>query len=161
MTAAILARAKKRTYATYVETRTPNIWSARQELLDYEEVIDIEARIDELAGGLGGSARARSRSVASRTPVPTFASPLKKVKGEEGETRFLPDASYVLGDGDGEKESMRVQDAKQVKAIFEKWYDRWKKLVAQQGNEEGRKQGLERFHCGELLYRTLSGRCSC
>ncbi|OBZ69278.1 hypothetical protein A0H81_10732 [Grifola frondosa] len=42
LTPCILTRAHKRSYASYLFARTANIWSSRDELLEYEEAIDLE-----------------------------------------------------------------------------------------------------------------------
>lgn len=157
MTSAILARAKRRNYTAYHYSRTTTIWSTRRALLDYEDALRLEGEVDDLLEGSGnGRSRGRSRSIASKTPVPSAtsptkrrrtdgSSPVKKLKGED-------DKDYVpLDTGSVVEEKARVQNAREVKKIFEQAYEQWKALVVEAGKIEGRTRGLERFHCGKTL----------
>lgn len=60
LVAALLTRFGKRAYPGYDYERTKNVWRTRQALLDYEEVLVLEERIETLLAGnmslLGGRA---------------------------------------------------------------------------------------------------------
>ena len=53
------------------------------------------------------------------------------------------------------KESQTVFNAKYVISVFERVYPRWKELVRERGEFEGRPQGLERFDEGYILTRLV------
>ncbi|OBZ69332.1 Fanconi-associated nuclease 1 [Grifola frondosa] len=54
-----------------------------------------------------------------------------------------------------ETETIRMQNARAVKAIFEEVYDKWKVLVQTKGEETARPKGLARFDCGHVLTRVV------
>lgn len=156
LTEAILAHTKKRNYPHYKYARRADIWTTREALMEYEEALAIEARVDSILESKG-IVRARSRSVATKTPARQFKTPgtpasaLKantSAKRENKENTSIDDDDYsVLGD-DLKPDSPRVQEARLVKEIFEVAFPRWKDLVAVKGEQEGRPAGLERFDSG-------------
>lgn len=151
--AALLTRFGKRAYPGYNFERTKNIWPSRQALLDYEEVLILEGQVDTLLAGnvplLGG------RAAGSRTPAPRFlptpVTPGNAKGSREGEN---------LGDEDTmpdvKPDSIRVRAARMVKDIFERVYPRWQDLVKTNGEEDGRANGLERFHYGLFNWWSFS-----
>ena len=159
MTSAILARVKRRKYAEYQYSRTSTIWPTRQTLLDYEEALRLEAQVDELLTGTnGGGSRSRSRSIASKTPVPPDTSPTKRRKTDgsspvkkssiEDDNDFVPLKAITFIE-----EKASVQNAKAVKDIFDGIHKRWTQLVSEEGKQEARTQGLERFHHGQIFFQ--------
>ncbi|THG99844.1 hypothetical protein EW026_g2590 [Hermanssonia centrifuga] len=168
LTEAILARARRRTYASCDHKRTPNIWPNRRALIDYEEALELESQVDSFFNQNGSNvgARARSRSATSRTPGPAplrtglSESPRKRRRGgiDDGllvKCEEVGDSSNIKQETEEVPESARVQDARQVKAIFETVYPRWQQLVAAEGEGDGRTKGLERFHHGYVLTRIV------
>ena len=162
MTPAILARARKRVYASYTTERSTDIWSSREALIEYEEALELEVRIDSLLDDVS-SCRGRSRSVASRTPMPeapsrsATESPTKR-RSTRGRTANDDDDSTplrLLG------ESPRMQAAKNVLSIFQEVFPRWQELVkAEDRYDEERRNSLRRFECGELpLFRCYRVHC--
>ena len=123
LTSAVLAAAKKRSYANYPFVRTADIWASRQDLIAYEGALAIEAKVDQLLEGTTFNT-GRGRSTVSKTPA-------VEVKEE-------PQA----------QESERVQNARQVKEILDVVYPNWCDLVAVKGDVDPRRRGLERFDCG-------------
>ncbi len=131
-------------------------------MIDYEEALELESQVDSFFNQNGSNvgARARSRSATSRTPGPAplrtglSESPRKRRRGgiDDGllvKCEEIGDSSNIKQETEEVPESARVQDARQVKAIFETVYPRWQQLVAAEGEGDGRTKGLERFHHGE------------
>lgn len=157
MTSAILARAKRRNYTTYRYSRTTTIWSTRNALLDYEDALRLEGQVDDLLKGTGNDrSRGRSRSIASKTPAPSATSPTKRRRTDRlspmKNSKGKDDNDYVPSAADSViVEKAGLQNAREVKKIFEQVYEQWKALVVEAGKLEGRTRGLERFHCGKSL----------
>ncbi|KAI0076777.1 hypothetical protein K474DRAFT_1644316 [Panus rudis PR-1116 ss-1] len=88
LTPSILSRAKKRNFAEIANSRTPDIWPSREALLQYEEALELEARVDGLLSGTVdvGVGAGRGRSVASRTPAPGKKDEGKMGGGESAES---------------------------------------------------------------------------
>ncbi|KAF9227566.1 hypothetical protein BS17DRAFT_773961 [Gyrodon lividus] len=155
LVAALLSRFKKRAYPTYKYERTKHIWPTRQALLDYEEVLILEGRIDaHLCGDVPALiGRAAGSKTPAPGPLPTPVIPANakgkgkgpKVSNEDTEPEVKPD-------------NARVRGARKVKEIFECIYPRWQDLVRTKGEEDGRRHGLERFDCGHVLTRIV---CKC
>lgn len=105
-----------------------------------------------LAGNvpLWGGRAAGSRTPASRF-LPTPVTPGHANSSREGED---------LGDDDTipdvKPDNIRVRAARMVKDIFERVYPRWQDLANTNGEEDGRANGLERFHYGLFNLRSLS-----
>ena len=122
----ILTKAKKRVYAKYKFVRTTHIWPTRGDLLAYEEALAIEAEVDQLLDGTAFNTGARRHSTVSKTPA-------IEIKEEA-------------------QESERVKNARKVKEIFERVFERWRDLskVKTEGDaaEAMRRRGLERFDYG-------------
>lgn len=158
----ILSCANKRSYPAYTYQRRNDIWLSRKALIEYEEALALEARVDGILESVGtGVVRARSWSVASKTPArqtrTTSASTGNvkiSVKGKEKENLLLDDDELAMAmnqDDDVITESPRMQNARLVKEILEVAFPRWKDLVQTKGQEGGRPSGLERFDCGAPL----------
>jgi fanconi-associated nuclease 1 len=50
MNASILSRFQKRFYPMYAHKRTTDIWTSREALLQYEEALEMQSKVDELMG---------------------------------------------------------------------------------------------------------------
>ncbi|KAG9318761.1 hypothetical protein JVU11DRAFT_860 [Chiua virens] len=154
---ALLARFGIRTFPGYKHERTRNIWPSRQALLDYEEVLVLDAEIDALLAGnvplLGG------RTTRSKTPPKLLSTSV--TSGNTTSTRRRKDPG---GDEDVKPDikldSARPRGARMVKDIFERVYPRWQDLVKLKGEAEGRTNGLERFHHGHVLTRIICKGCT-
>ena len=113
LTPAILARAKKRSYANYLYQRTANIWATRDDLLAYEQALELEAEVDALLEGPTSSTSSgtRNRSTISRTPAPTAgrlttpATPVKGVKATSSPVASRSPRKAPAGVGGGRKRS--------------------------------------------------------
>ncbi len=153
LTNAILARCKKRVFEPVPYTRSTRIWPSREALLQYEEALEWEAQVDEILGtspsSSTSSSSSRSRSVASRTPAPRLRSAGSKSPSKrEGGGANVGGGREAGAEGEGAEDTPRMRNAREVKAIFERVYPLWKEVVSVKGEEEGRGQGLERFHHG-------------
>lgn len=155
LTPALLARAKKREYAAYACTRTSDIWPTREDLLAYEEALEIEAKVDALLdGGTAGlSGGGSGRSTASRTPAPTvdyrFRTPVTPGRTTRASSTATSESPIVVKtEPKGEEETERVRNARKVKELMETVYPKWIDLVQAKGEENPRRKGLERFDCG-------------
>lgn len=73
---------------------------------------------------------------------------LRSAGSKSPSKRGRPGGAEVGGEEEGPEDTPRMRDAREVKAIFERVYPLWKEVVAVKGEEEGRGQGLERFHHG-------------
>lgn len=142
LVAALLTRFGKRAYPGYKYERTRNIWPSRQALLDYEEVLILEGQVDTLLAGniplLGGRAAGSRTSVSRFLPTPVTPGNANGRRGGEGGD-MMPDIK---------PDNIRLRGARLVKDIFERVYPRWQELVEINGEEDGRPNGLERFHYG-------------
>ncbi|KAI0707651.1 VRR-NUC domain-containing protein [Earliella scabrosa] len=155
ITPAILARAKKRTYASYLYIRTPNIWRSREELIAYEEALALEAEVDALLDGPGwnsGSGQ-KGRSTMSCTPAPmSRKTPVTpgKGKGKAGSPVVLKGAVKMEDD-----EPDRLKNARKVKEILDRVFPTWQDLVAATSEADPERKSLERFECGHILTRVV------
>ncbi|KAF7986651.1 hypothetical protein HWV62_26482 [Athelia sp. TMB] len=153
LTPAILSKSNKRYYALYESKRTPDIWATRQDLLDYEEALRLEADIVALldGGGRSGTAgiprgsKTPARNSKFRTPATPASASIRNSSVAEDE-----DAFEVAS-----PDSPRCQNAKAALEIFYQVYPQWQALVEVRGEEEGRPAGLERFHAGHVLTRIV------
>lgn len=149
LVAALLTRFGKRAYPGYDYERTKNVWSTRQALLDYQEVLILEGEVDTLLSG--NVPPLSTRAIGTKTPVarflPTPITPGRENANGSREREDLGDEDTVV---DIKPDSVRVQGARMVKVIFERVYPRWQDLVKTKGEEDGRAFGLERFNYGVL-----------
>ena len=125
---ALLSAFHKRQYVKVNYIRTASIFPSRQALLDYEEMLALEWRVDEALSG--------NRNTARNSPK---QKPILKGKGAKGNSRAKVETTPS-------ENKSRVQCAKMVRDIWMSIYDRWKALVACE--EERAERGLERFECG-------------
>lgn len=156
LTPAILARAKKRSYANYLYQRTANIWATRDDLLAYEQALELEAEVDTLLEGpTSTNGSARERSTTSRTPAPTAGrptTPATPAKGGKATSSPVATRSPCKAPaGVEEEESVRTRNAREVKAILDQVLPKWQALVEEKGEEDPRRRGLERFHHGGCI----------
>ena len=167
----MLTSFKKRTYPRYEYKRDKSIWPTREDLLAYEEALELELYLEEVMTKLpekdraprtpapvGGSvAPATPIGQILRTPKTPFETPKDPpvlgsgVKDEaEGQ---VGDVSALLEVIDVEEEDTSIQKAKRVKELlYEKIYPRWKESIEAKSREGSlnRKPGLERFEPGVL-----------
>lgn len=154
LTPALLTRFKKRFYPTYTHSRRKDIWASREALIEFEEALALEAKLDSIDGYGSGAGLSRGRSVVSKTPARGFKTPgtpasIAKGKGKEN-------VSLGVGaDDPGSEEGPAVQKARLLKEIFEVAYPKWQEMVAVKGHEEGRAAGLERFDGGKSCHNLL------
>lgn len=119
---ALLTAFRKRRHAETHYVRTTGVFPSRQALLDYEEALALEARIDEALSG-------QIQAIVH----PSLKNPQGKGKAKE------KDISSSVG--------RRIEGARIVRDIWTDVYDRWKVLVSCNDGEE-KSPGLERFDCG-------------
>ncbi|KAM5532088.1 hypothetical protein V8D89_014252 [Ganoderma adspersum] len=160
LTPAVLARAKKRQYAAYTSTRTADIWPTREDLLAYEEALEIEAKVDALLdGGSAGPNGGSGRSTVSRTPAPVpesrFRTPVTPRRTTRASSAATSDSPVVVKMELEGEETERVRNARKVKELMETVYPKWIDLVQAKGEENPRRKGLERFDCGHILTRVV------
>lgn len=145
LVAALLTCFGKRAYPGYEYERTKNVWSTRQALLDYEEVLVLEGQVDALLAGnvpIWGGRAAGSKTPAVRALL-TPITPGNANSDRDGEDPGDEDIKRSM-----KPDSVRVRGARMVKDIFECIFSRWQDLVKTEGEEDGRAGGLERFHHG-------------
>ena len=162
---ALLTSFRKRTYPQYRHKRDKSIWPTREDLLNYEEALELEAKLEEVAS------KTSEREREPKTPTP--ATPIGKILctprtpfitpkgipllssgGKEEPEEWNDDAPVLpeVVDVEEEEESS-VRKAKKVKAFMdEKIYPKWKEFIEAKGREgcSARKPGLERFEPGML-----------
>ncbi|KAH7889505.1 hypothetical protein F5I97DRAFT_1844717 [Phlebopus sp. FC_14] len=153
---ALLSRFKKRHYPAYEHVRTSNIWPTRQALLEYEEALILEGRVDSCLGGAVPSAlrTAGSKTLAASSPLLSPETP----SSSKMESKVMRSSNEEDVDIDVKPDSVRIRGARLVKETFECIYPRWQALVKSAGKEDECKNGLERFHCGHVLTRII---CKC
>lgn len=151
---ALLPRFKKRAYSGYECARSKDIWKTREALLEYEEALILEGRVDAILGGRvfpGSQTRLPSRS---QTP--------KASEGVKSNVKKRDFAASVDEDSALERmpESARLRRARLVKEIFENVYPRWQDALRTK-TEEQRSYGLQRFESGHVFTRIVcKGSCA-
>ncbi|KAJ6497648.1 VRR-NUC domain-containing protein [Mycena sanguinolenta] len=164
---ALLAAFKKLTFAEYEHVRDPEIWPTREQYLDYEGGLKVEAMIDELLKPEPKAGR------AAKTPVPDicqrFVTPgtpgLDFIRGlttplrTPGAQTDAPDDDEAL-EFDVTDEAPSWQKARIVKNIFEEHvWPKWEELLSAASEpKRERKPGLERFEAG-FLYTRIVRKC--
>lgn len=84
----ILARAKRRNYASYKYERTLNIFPSREQFLDYEKALIMESEMDLLLDGFGATYKPKSKTAQvhaksiSASPKQDAAARAKELAGE-------------------------------------------------------------------------------
>ncbi|KAF8514069.1 VRR-NUC domain-containing protein [Gautieria morchelliformis] len=126
---ALLAAFQKRRHADTYYVRT-DVFSSRQALLDYEEALILEARVEEALSSVVARPRALSKKAQAR---------------EGGKAKEMALSLST---------SPRVEAAKVVRGISMGVYDRWKVLVDLKDEDKG-SPSLERFDCGHVLTRIV------
>ena len=122
----------------------------REALIEYEEALALEARLDDFEGNGPGDGFS---SVKSKTPAGGFKMPRTPTSAAKGKGKGKENAPLDAGaDDQGNEEGPTVQKARLVKEIFEVAYPKWRHLIAIKGHEEGRPAGLERFDSGESCH---------
>ncbi|KAI6166832.1 hypothetical protein EDD17DRAFT_1752182 [Pisolithus thermaeus] len=151
---ALLPRFKKRAYSGYECARSKDIWKTREALLEYEEALILEGRVDAVLGGQvfpGSQTRPTSRS---QSP--------KASEGVKSSVKKRDYAAMVDEDSAFERmsESARLRRARLVKEIFENVYPRWQDILRTK-TEEQRSYGLQRFESGHVFTRIVyKGSCA-
>jgi fanconi-associated nuclease 1 len=168
MTVSILKAAKLRNYVPYEFKRTEDIWTTRSALLSYEAALKLETCMEEILNGSSTPAisvlkvalglvtnttestseapdATQSPSIKNRPSVRTPASQKKAqtarhVKGKtKDNTNGIP------------RESSRITNAREVKAIFEMVYPEWERQVKMYQGAPCVRPGMERFESGKCL----------
>lgn len=120
----------------------------REALIEYEEALALEARLDSFEGNGPGDGFS---SVTSKTPAGGFKMPGTPASAAKGKGKENTPVG-AGADDQGNEEGPTVQKARLVKEIFEVAYPKWRHLIAIKGHEEGRPAGLERFDSGESYH---------
>ncbi|KAJ7270030.1 VRR-NUC domain-containing protein [Mycena haematopus] len=164
---ALLAGFKKLTFAHYTHVRDPDIWRTREQYLDYETGLQIEATIDDLLKSEPKARRATKtpvpdicqRFITPGTPgldfIPSLATP-SRTPGAQTEASDDEEAlEFHVAD-----ETPSQQKARIVWRIFEEHvWPKWKELLsAASKSARERKPGLERFEAG-FLYTRIVRKC--
>ncbi|KAJ7209769.1 VRR-NUC domain-containing protein [Mycena pura] len=166
---ALLAGFKKRTYAQYNFARDPDIWCSREQYLEYETALRIEATIDDILKlePKFGRAKASASAMMERfsTPVIPGLDFMRRVT-TPARTPHLPDAlgarnEYDVLDSGVFEDTPAQQNARMVKKILEEHVlPKWKDLVAtESARTMTRRPGLERFEPG-YVYTRIVGKCT-
>lgn len=166
LTEALLAGFRKRIYPDYLYRRNTQIWTTRDEYLEYEAALEIAATVDEIIepDAKSGSKRTKTPAVAHqfitpatpglggprgittplRTPsVRSSRTPISTVKKEEDATEGMDEVGDIEA-----PESVQVQRARAAKKILDEIvYPKWKELVAAAPGRVKR-PGLEHFESG-------------
>ncbi|KAJ7668675.1 VRR-NUC domain-containing protein [Mycena polygramma] len=157
---ALFAVFKKRVYATYDHVRDPDIWGSREQYLDYERGLQIEAVIDELLKPEPKGGRVAKPSVSAI--IERFISPGTPGLGF---LRALTTPARTPGDEpavefDLDEDTSTQQNAKLVKTIFERHaLPKWQEFVSAGSTSAPRKPGLERFESG-FIYTRIVRKCA-
>ncbi|KAK2466657.1 hypothetical protein APHAL10511_000915 [Amanita phalloides] len=167
---ALLTSFKKRTYPKYKYNRDNSIWPTREDLLAYEEALELEAHLEKVMNKLPEKNAPLAELVAPATPIgqilrtpkarfkapkdpPTFGSGVKEEVVDPVEDAFaLPEVTHV------EEEEANIRKARRVKELLhEKIYPNWKVFIDAKTREgwSSRKPGLERFDPGYVYTRML------
>lgn len=143
-------------YAPYQYTRTADIWPNRDNLLAYEEALELEARVDSIFEGVGGQSRGRSRSGASHTPIPAGRSRGVSIPGRGTRDTVSPakrKADTLNDEGEFVPEeivdSPAVHAAREVVVLFEQLFPLWQGLLEVK-DESDRSKALQRFDYGKI-----------
>jgi Fanconi-associated nuclease 1 len=138
LTPSLLARVKKRYYPSYEFTRTTDIWKSREDLLQYEKALELEAMLREYLDS--------SRRNADLSGHRVTTSPVDGKGGKEHEDLGTTDDC-----------SPRVRAAQSVKMLFESVYQLWREMIttcassSEDVDDQARaRRGLSRFECGTL-----------
>ena len=170
---ALLTCFKKRTYPDYKYTRTSNIWSCREELIQYVAALELEAILDQAlvlpneSPKLGTKNPGSTAFVPPTTPVPrrNITTPLRTprsssaVQYAETPVSMKKQVSFEqrVESIEGGRESVlpetlvKMENAKKIKRVFDTVIlPRWKALVAaKQEDARVRPLALERFEPGQ------------
>lgn len=134
---ALLPLFKKRAYPSYEYVRSTTIWESRKALLEYEEALILEGRVDTTLGGQVTSENQKSASSPSVGPDPIG------LNAESGISNLCGEYPQ----SDGMSGTPRLRNARAAKEIFESVFPRWKALV-KTTTEKQRSYGLGRFESG-------------
>ena len=158
LTPALLTRFRKRSYPFYSYTRTPNIWSTREDLLAYESALQLEASvlglIDRSVDGIrkeGSSGPLVERDLA-HDPIDKVH--LSTPVTEQNKENLREEEATSENDGEQEPkaETDKIKHARIVSDIFvTRIYPRWRELVRERKAVDGPCfSGLDRFDCGKF-----------
>ncbi|KAJ7018357.1 VRR-NUC domain-containing protein [Mycena alexandri] len=163
---ALMAGFNKQVYARYDHVRT-DIWHTRDQYLEYENAIKVEALIDEISKAEPKNAKKPTSLVPGRflthaTPglefirrlTPPARAPSLQTEGA------APDDEEAL-EFDVVEDTVNQQKARVIKQILEEHaLAKWKELVeAESQRETPRRPGLERFEAG-YVYTRIIRKCS-
>ncbi|KAJ7188703.1 VRR-NUC domain-containing protein [Mycena filopes] len=158
---ALMAGFNKQVYATYDHVRHPDIWETREQYVEYEKGLQIEAIIDELLKPEPKNAS------ASKTPAPVV--PERLLTPATPGLDFLrcltrARTPSVQPDGaalDDDEDTCSQRNARYIKRILEAHaLAKWEHLVeAESQRETPRKSALERLEAG-YVYTRIIRKCS-
>ncbi|KAF8891363.1 hypothetical protein BD779DRAFT_1514822 [Infundibulicybe gibba] len=180
---ALLTSFGKRTYPKCNYTRDNAIWRTREEYLEYENALRLEAEINEELDSIAQCAKTRSRTRTPSGPAHRFITPMTP-RDPSGKSRLTPmrtpnarasssrisetpfsvkaegeEAGEEVVDVDAiETESIEKRKARAVKEKFETSINqKWHEFIAakQQCQELTRTPGLERFEPGYVYTRMV------
>ncbi|KAJ7502993.1 VRR-NUC domain-containing protein [Mycena galericulata] len=148
---ALLAGFKKRVYAEYEHVRDPDIWRTREQYLEYETGIHVEAVIDEIL-----KPEPKSQGATKLLPASSFIPP-----GTPGLDFIRNLTNSVDEPDDAVEETPAHYKARLVKEILEVHVlPKWTALVSAGSIAAAmRKPGLERFEPG-YVYTRMIRKCS-
>jgi fanconi-associated nuclease 1 len=174
---ALLTCFRKRTYPDYKHTRTSNIWSSREDLIQYVAALELEAVLDQALESpneprkRGMKTPAPNTFVTPATPGPgrNITTPLKTprsssaIRRTETPTSVKKEAApEEMAEGiKGNQVSVlpetlaKLEKAKRVKEIFDTLIiPRWMALVVAKHEEgaQARPSALERFEPGQWYW---------
>ena len=169
----LLTLFKKRNYPPYEHTRHSNIWTSREDLLEYEQALEAEKALEQIMETPADTGRRRATKTPGSsygrdgfvTPAPrmTFTTPLMtpgsvadvdlsgtpRTKKEEE-----PDQKY-LGVNDLEAEELRVsavisKDQEVTNYLTDFIFPKWRESLSIREDQKGhsRSPALERFETG-------------
>ena len=170
MLPALLTVFKKRNYPPYEHTRDGNIWTSRDDLLEYEKALEAEKALEQImetpAAETSGR-RATKTPVCGRdefvTPAPrAFTTPLTTPGSVTDTCRSkMPkmeetDHTYLVNANEPEAEEQTVtaisKDQKMVNCLKDCIFPKWRELLSIREAQVGqsRSAALERFETGMI-----------
>ncbi|KAH9484539.1 Fanconi-associated nuclease 1-like protein [Psilocybe cubensis] len=178
---ALLTRFKKRDYTGYQYARSNNIWSSRDELLEYERALELNSILDELIDAIEDKSSRRSTKAPSVRAKDKFSTPINTASGAPCTTPLKTPGSisnikasktpFVKKEEESEDEEdeskgveaeesplSMVSKEEQIKKYLDEWiYPEWQNCINKRRAEIDnlRPPGLERFESGHVFTRML------
>ena len=170
MLPALLTVFKKRNYPPYEHKRDGNIWTSRDDILEYEKALEAEKALEQIMetpDDTGGRRATRTPGCGRdefATPAPrrAFTTPLttpgsvtdtcrsKILKKEEG-----TDPTYLVNEPEAEEQTVTAipKDQKMVNCLKDCIFPKWRELLSIREAQAGqsRSAALERFETGMII----------